>query len=137
MIIILFNMGLYKTVLSTYSFRTLVCLCLSTFFVFFACSEFDVIFINFCNFCIIITYLVDVMYSVFWFSLLTSHLNNLWEQIHVIKTWLKLLLKNMPPGSFYKNLIKALDKKHASRELWALKFPFIKKNVKHLHNERV
>ena len=60
-----------------------LCLCR---FVFSVYSKFDVIFINFCNICIIIIYIAGVRYSVFLFWLITSNLNNLWEQIHVIKT---------------------------------------------------
>ena len=60
--------------------------CLYAVFVFSVCSKFDVIFINFCNICIIIIYIAGVRYSVFLFWLITSNLNNLWEQIHVIKT---------------------------------------------------
>ena len=59
--------------------------CLYAVFVFSVCSKFDVIFINFCNICIIIIYIAGVRYSVFLFWLITSNLNNLWEQIHVIK----------------------------------------------------
>ena len=59
MVIILFNTGLYKSVFSTYSFGKLVCFfCLSALFVITACSEFDVLFINFCNIWIIIIYIV-------------------------------------------------------------------------------
>ena len=65
--------------------------CPSELFVLSTCSEFDVIFINCCNICIIIIYVVGVRYSVFLFSFITSHLNNLWEQIHLIKTWLQIL----------------------------------------------
>ena len=89
--------------------------CLSAFFLFSACSEFDVIFMNFCNICKIIIYIVGVRYSVFLVSLITFQLSNLWEQIHVIKTWLQLLIKNMPP-----------------RSIWVLKIQFIKKSVEHL-----
>ena len=76
-----------------YSFGKLV-FCFYVLFVFSACSEFDLIFINFDNICIIIIYIVDARYSVLLFS----------------------------PGeiSRHKNLITALHKKHASREL--LKF---------------
>ena len=52
-------------------------------FVVTACSEFIVLFINFGNICIIITYIVGVRC---FFLILFSHLNNLWEQMHVIKT---------------------------------------------------
>ena len=34
----------------------------------------------------------------FWFTLVRS---NLKKQIHVIKIWLKVLIKNMPPESFW------------------------------------
>ena len=50
--------------------------CVSVHSVFSACSEFDAIFINFCNICIIIIYIIGVRYSVFLFSFITSHLNN-------------------------------------------------------------
>ena len=103
-VIILFNMGLDKSVFSTYSLGKLVFF-LSAVFVFSACPEFDLILINFCNICTIIFYIVGVRYSVFLFSLITFQLNNLWEQIHSIKTWLQqLLIKN-----------------HASRELLSFK----------------
>ena len=98
-VIILFNTGLHKSVFSTYSFGKLV-FCLSALFVFSSCSEFDVIFINYCNICIIIIDITGVRYSVFLFSLMTSNLSNLWEQIHITKTWLQHLIKNMFPGSF-------------------------------------
>ena len=60
-------------------------------------------FCPFCVFClfwiwsnlhiyIIIIYIVGVRYSVFLFSLITSQLNNLWEQISRHKN----LIKNMP-----------------------------------------
>ena len=91
--------GLHKSVFSNYSFGKLV-FCLSALFVFSSCSEFDVIFINYCNICIIIIDIIGVRYSVFLYSLMTSNLSNLWEQIRVIKTWLQLLTKNTSPGSF-------------------------------------
>ena len=69
-VIILFNTGLYKSVFSTYSFGKLF-FCLSVLFVFSACSEFDVIFMNVCDICIIIIYIVGVRYSVFLSSLIT------------------------------------------------------------------
>ena len=116
-VIILFKMGLYKSVLSIYFFGELV-FCLSVLFVFSTCFKSDVIFINFCNICIVIIYIAGVRYSVFLFPFITSDLNNLWEQIHITKIWLQLLIKNMPPESF-----------------WVLKISFIKKNVKHLQNE--
>ena len=78
--------------------------CLPVLFVFSACFEFDVIFLNFCNICIIIIYILGVRYPVFLFLLIIFQLNNLWEQIQVIKTWLQLLTKN-----------------HASRELLIFK----------------
>ena len=65
--------------------------CLSALFMFSACPEFDVISITFYKICIIIIYIVAIRYSVFLFLLITSHLNNLWEQTgkrH--KTWLDL-----------------------------------------------
>ena len=52
-------------------------------FVVTACFEFNVLFINFGNIWIIITYIVGVRC---FFLLLFSHLKNLWEQIHVIQT---------------------------------------------------
>ena len=85
--------GLYKSLFSTYSFGKLV-FCLFAIFVFSACSEFDLILINFCNICTIIIYIVGVRYSVFLFSLIIFQLSNLWEQTHAIKTWLQLLIKN-------------------------------------------
>ena len=57
---------------------------------------------NFYNIYIIIIFIVGVSY--FLFSLIIFQLNNLWEQIHIIKTWLKLLIKM-----------------HASRELLSFK----------------
>ena len=120
MVIILFYTGLSKTIFFTYSFGKLVFFCLSAFFVFSACSEFNKISINLCNICIIIIYIVGVRYSVLLFSLIIFRLNNLWEQIQVTKTRLELLIKKQHPGS-----------------LWVLKIPFIKKNVEHLQNERV
>ena len=45
--------------------------CFSAFFVFSACSDFDVMFMNFCNICITTIHIVDVRYSVFLFSLIT------------------------------------------------------------------
>ena len=57
---------------------------------------------NFYNIYIIIIFIVGVSY--FLFSLIIFQLNNLWEQIHIIKTWLKLLIKI-----------------HASRELLSFK----------------
>ena len=96
---ILFNTSLYKSVFSVYSFGKLV-FCLSVLFVFFACSEFKVIFKNFCNIWINMIYVVGVRYSVFLFSFITSHFNSLWGQM-----------------SYYKKLIAALNKKDASREL--------------------
>ena len=62
--IILFNRGLYKSLFSTYPFGKLV-FCLFAIFVFSACSEFDLILINFFNVCIIIIYIVGVRYCVF------------------------------------------------------------------------
>ena len=59
MVIILFNTGLYKSVFSTHSFGKLV-FCLSALFVITVCSEFDALFTNFCNICIIIIYIVGV-----------------------------------------------------------------------------
>ena len=78
--------------------------CLSALFVFSACSELDVILMNFCSICIIIIFIVDARYSVFLFSLIIFQLNNLREQIHVIKTWLQFLIK-----------------KHVSREFLSFK----------------
>ena len=52
-------------------------LSLLCFFVFSACSKFNVMFINFCKVCIITIFIVDVKYSVFLFSFITSQLNNL------------------------------------------------------------
>ena len=52
-VIILSNTGLYKSVFSTYSFGKLV-FCLSVLFVFTVCSQFDVLFKNFHNICVII-----------------------------------------------------------------------------------
>ena len=69
-VIILFNKGLCKSVFSTYSFGRLV-FCLYAFFVITACSEFDVLFINFCNICIIIIYIVGITCFCSHFSLLT------------------------------------------------------------------
>ena len=56
--------------------------CLSEFFVFlfFACSEFDIIFMHFGNICIVIIYIIGVKYSVFLFSLITFQLHNLRKQ---------------------------------------------------------
>ena len=93
--------------------------CISALLVFSACSEFDLTLINFCNICIIIIYIVGVRYSVFLFSLITFQLNNLWEQIHVIKTWLQLLTK-----------------KHASRVLLGFKNSIHKEKCKIFTNER-
>ena len=114
-VIILFNMCLYKSVFSTYSFWKLV-FCLSAVFVFPAYSEFDLILINFYNICTIIIYIVGVRYSVFMFSLITFQLKNLWEQIHAIKTWLQLLkvhkcrFENLPVCSYsYKNTTKKIS----------------------------
>ena len=106
-------------ILSMFFWKNTFC-CLSAFFVFSACSEFEVIFMNFFNICVIVIYIVTVKCQVFLFSLITFQLYNLWEQIHVIKTWLELFIK-----------------KHASRELLSFKIPFIKKNVEHLQNDRV
>ena len=121
-VVILFNMDLYKSVFSTYSFQKQV-----FFFFFFVflrafcvfCSEFDAIFMNFWNICIIMIYIVGVRYSVFLLSLITFQLNNLWEQIHVIKTWLQLLTK-----------------KHASRVLLGFKNSIHKEKCKIFTNER-
>ena len=59
MVIILFNTGLQKTIFCAYSFGKLV-FCLSAPIVITACSEFDVLFKNFCNICIIIICIVGV-----------------------------------------------------------------------------
>ena len=83
------------------------------------CSEFDAIFMNFCNICIIMIYIVGVRYSVFLLSLVTFQLNNLWEQMHVIKTWLQLLTK-----------------KHASRVLLGFKNSIHEEKCKIFTNER-
>ena len=66
--ITLLNTGLYKSVFSTYSFGKLV-LCLCARFVFSARSEFEVIFINFCNLCIMTNYLQRVVFFTYRFSL--------------------------------------------------------------------
>ena len=58
MVIILFNKSLYKSAFSTYLFRKLVVLCFSAFWIYFFCVEFDVIFLNFNNICIVIVYMV-------------------------------------------------------------------------------
>ena len=92
--------------------------CLPVLFVFSACFEFDVIFMNFCNICIIIIYILGVRYPVF---VLTYHFSI--KQFVRTDTGHKNLItainkKNMPPGSF-----------------WFLQIPFIKKNVEHLQNE--
>ena len=50
------------------------------FFLFSACSEFNIIFMNFGNICIIIIYIIGVKYPVFLFSLITFQLHNLWKQ---------------------------------------------------------
>ena len=47
----------------------------------------------------------QIRYSVFLFSLTTFQLNNLWEQIHVIKTWLQLLIKKHASRELFKNSI--------------------------------
>ena len=49
-------------------------------------------------------YILGIRYSVFLFSLITFWLNNLWEHIHAIKTWLQLFTKS-----------------HASKELFSFK----------------
>ena len=94
--------------------------CLSAYFVFSACSALDVIFINFCSICVISIYIVGVRYSVFSsrLSLLTQTISK--DRYQAIKTWLQLLIKSMPAGSF-----------------WVLKIISIKKNVEHLQNERL
>ena len=69
-VIVLFNKGLYSSVFSTILLEN-QSFCLSAFFVFSACSEFDVMFMNFCNICITTIHIVDVRYSVFLFSLIT------------------------------------------------------------------
>ena len=94
------------------------CFCFSALFVFPARSKFGVIFINFCNICIIIVYIVGLKYSVFLFSFIISH--NLWEQISRHENLITALNKNMPTGSF-----------------WVLKVLLTKKNVEYLPNERL
>ena len=69
-VIVLFNKGLYSSVFSTILLEN-QSFCLSAFFVFSACSEFDVMFMNFCNICITTIHIVDVRYSVFLFSRIT------------------------------------------------------------------
>ena len=69
--------------------------CLSALFMFTPSADFDELFINFSNICIIIIYIVGVRCF--------SQSNNLWEQIYVIK------------------LNYSLNKKHASRELLRFK----------------
>ena len=58
-------------------FRKLAFFVFLHFFVFSVCSKFDVIFINFCNICIIIIYIAGARYSVFLSSTLCfcSHLS--------------------------------------------------------------
>ena len=60
-VIILFNKGLYKSAFCTYSFEKLV-FCLSTKTVFSTCSEFDEIFINFYDICLVIIYIEGNLY---------------------------------------------------------------------------
>ena len=69
----------------------------------FCVFEFDVIFINFDNICIIlyIVYIVSVWYSVFLFSL---------EQISRHKIQLLLFIKNMSPRSFLVLNIQSIKK---------------------------
>ena len=71
---------------------------LSVLFVITACSKFDVIFINFCNICITIIYVVGV-------TCFCSHLSRLtFKQFVRTDTRHENLIialnKNMPPGSF-------------------------------------
>ena len=77
------------------------------FQVFSVCSEFHVIFVNFCNICIIIIYIVGTRYCAFLFLFITFQLNNLWEQMHVIKTWLQLIIRKLACRELlrFKNLI--------------------------------
>ena len=63
---ILFSAGLYKSLLSTYSFGKLI-ICLSALFVFFACSRIRCDLHKLHNICIIIVYLLGVRYFVFLF----------------------------------------------------------------------
>ena len=58
-VIILFNTGLYKSVFYLFFWKT-SSFCLSVLFVFTACSNFDELFINFSNICIIIIFIVGV-----------------------------------------------------------------------------
>ena len=95
------SIRVYSSLLSTYSFGKLVFLSFCIF-VFSAFAKFGVIFMNICNIYIIIRCQVLCVF----FSLITFQLNNLWEQIHFIKSWLELLLK-----------------KHTSRELLSFKNP--------------
>ena len=95
MVIILFNTGSYKSLFSTYLFGKLVVLSFCAFCVYFFCAEFDVIFLNFYNICIIIVYIVGVK----------CFCSNFFKQFvktdHIIKIWLQLPIKNMPPESFW------------------------------------
>ena len=100
-VIILFNTGLYKSAFSNY---LLIVLSFCAFCVYFWCVEFDVIFLIFYNICIIIVFIACV--RCFCSHLLEANCKN------VIKIWLQLPIKNIPPGSF-----------------WVLKILFIKKNV--------
>ena len=59
-IIILFNIGQYKSAFSTYSFGKLVVLSFCAFCVYFFCVELDAIFLNLYNICIIIVYMAGV-----------------------------------------------------------------------------
>ena len=83
--------------------------CLSKFFVFlfFACSEFDIIFMHFGNICIVIIYIIGVKYSVFLFSLITFQLHNLRKQnTSCLQGVLKIpfIKKNVEQQIFWENL---------------------------------
>ena len=78
-------------------------------------------------------YIATIRYF-FLFLSITSHLNNLWEQIHVIKTWLQLLIKSMLPGSFWVLKILFIRKiwniykmRHCKRNLIGKYFLFLRK----------
>ena len=68
-VIVLFNKGLYSPVFLLFFWKTSLFVFLR--FLFSACSEFDVMFMNFCNICITTIHIVDVRYSVFLFSRIT------------------------------------------------------------------
>ena len=117
-VIILFNTGLYKSAFSTDSLGKLV-VCISAFFALcrIRCNLHKIYII-----CTIVVYTVGVRYSVFLLSLISKKRYASWkfEYKHI---WRKLLIKNMPLGSFW--------------AIKVLKIPLIKKNVKHSQTERV